>query len=193
MVEAVGVEPTSEKRVSKASTCVSLMFWFSPFAFWSRALRRGGQPLSYPEAARGCRDLRSTTSVVLKERRGSGLPNWTSRLFRPRGRSYRSQLSFPVLRAEARHAAPAPLCPPSKPVHPQVAKEPYSTSINQVRGRDIPGFSLPAPPGSPPPPPGSPLVRCCAGGRPPGTSRPARARPRKAPQGAAWDRTATGR
>ena len=130
MVEAVGVEPTSEKRVSKASTCVSLVFWFSPFAFWSRALRRGGQPLSYPEAARGCRDLRSTTSVVLEERRGSGLPTRTSRLFRPRGRSYRSQLLF-RLTGGIRHATLAPLCSPSKPVRPQVLKEPCCPQYNR--------------------------------------------------------------
>src|SRR5689334_20911073 len=130
MVEAVGVEPTSEKRVSKASTCVSLVLWFSPSAFWSRALRRGDQPLSYPVAARGCRYVRSTTSVVLEERRGSGLPTRTSRLFRPRGRSCRSQLLCRFTSGD-RHATFAPPCSPSKPVRPQVLKEPCCLQYNR--------------------------------------------------------------
>src|SRR6185436_15974283 len=54
----------------------------------------------------------------------SGLPRGTSRtFFRPRGRSYRSQLLF-RLTGGIRHATPAPLCSPSKPVRPQVLKEP---------------------------------------------------------------------
>jgi len=42
LVEAVGIEPTSEKRVSKASTCIAFFFLLSPLH------RRRRQPVKGP-------------------------------------------------------------------------------------------------------------------------------------------------
>jgi hypothetical protein len=116
-VEAAGVEPASEKRVPKASTCVALVYLFSPVALWKWA--------SCAAASLACiwvrREAASHPSIrisVAEPGAADQAPGATSRLFRPRERSYRSQLLDLFLRAETRHASSGPLCSPSKPIRP---------------------------------------------------------------------------
>jgi hypothetical protein len=116
MVEVVGVEPTSEKRVPEASPCASF------YSFVAVRIVEEGQPDATAKpcfvSGHGARHPYPLVSFECRpeERREPRLSAGRHGYLGREGEVIVRRYFLPVLRVEARHATPGPLCPPSKPV-----------------------------------------------------------------------------
>jgi hypothetical protein len=115
-----------------------LLILVSPFALWKKAAGAAASPVRIRTRTETLRVLPIYFKWHPDERRRSGhSAGRRCRWFRQRERSYRSQLLFTTLTSGARHATPAPLCSPSKPVRPQVFKDRGSQgSARSITGTD---------------------------------------------------------
>ena len=129
VVEAVGIEPTSEERVWETSTCVAFVRRSRRPWCGRRLPTQPASPAKDPDPVRG------TTSPSIhycdaRDRRGESTLLSGRDCLSSQCQIIVGSCVISLLRGETRHAASRPLCSPSKPRRPRGLAKNHSPTLS---------------------------------------------------------------